>query len=188
MKVKYSKNVKLIHYYVSFFCTRCLCDNVNIKYDVYNLRNSLLNWKTKLSARFNFISWNDEFILYVGARLHADNIFLASPLEFSTQNGPRILISSLPSLEGFPYWYRQVRKRNYVALVRKRTMPTEWPPRVANILRIEGVAWSAQRIPTTVNLGFPDPELLLSYSSSSSVILTRLSGPRSRPTASQNIW
>jgi hypothetical protein len=49
-----------------------------------------------------------------------------------------------------------------VALVRKRTIPTDRPPLVgevsANFLRIEGVAWSAQRIPTAVNLGFIDPE------------------------------
>jgi hypothetical protein len=42
-----------------------------------------------------------------------------------------------------------------------------------------GVAWSAQRISMAVNLGFLGPEPLLFHSSSSSVILTRLSGPRS---------
>jgi hypothetical protein len=51
-------------------------------------------------------------------------------------------------------------KLNSVALVRERTTPTERPPLVgevsANFLRIEGVAWSAQRIPTVVNLGFLD--------------------------------
>jgi hypothetical protein len=45
-------------------------------------------------------------------------------------------------------------------LVRKRTISTELPQLVgevsANFLRIEGVAWPAQRIPTTVNLGFLD--------------------------------
>jgi hypothetical protein len=40
----------------------------------------------------------------------------------------------------------------------------------------------------TANLcGFLDPEPLLFHSSSSSVILTRLSGPCSRPTTSQEI-
>jgi hypothetical protein len=46
-----------------------------------------------------------------------------------------------------------------VALVRKRTIPTERPPLSAKkcrLLRIEGVTWSAQRIPTAVNLGFLD--------------------------------
>jgi hypothetical protein len=49
---------------------------------------------------------------------------------------------------------------NSVALVRQRTIPTERPPLVGevsdNFLRIKGVAWSAQRIPTAVNLGFLD--------------------------------
>jgi hypothetical protein len=40
---------------------------------------------------------------------------------------------------------------NSVVLVRKRTIPTERPPHVgevsANFMRIEGVSWSAQRIP-----------------------------------------
>jgi hypothetical protein len=43
-------------------------------------------------------------------------------------------------------------------LVRKRTIPTERPPLVgevsANFLRIEGVAWSEQRIPPAVNSVF----------------------------------
>jgi hypothetical protein len=47
---------------------------------------------------------------------------------------------------------------NSVVLVCERTVPNERPPLVgevsANFLRIEGVAWSAQRIPTVVNLGF----------------------------------
>jgi hypothetical protein len=54
--------------------------------------------------------------------------------------------------------------------------------------QIESVAWSAQRIPTAVSLGFLDPELLLFHSSNCSIILTRLTGPRSRPTSSQKIW
>jgi hypothetical protein len=44
--------------------------------------------------------------------------------------------------------------QNSVVLLRKRTILTERPPLVgevsANLLRIEGVAWSAQRIPTAV--------------------------------------
>ena len=51
-------------------------------------------------------------------------------------------------------------KKNSVALVRERTIPTERPPPVgevsAQLLRIEGVTWSAQRIPTAVNLCFLD--------------------------------
>jgi hypothetical protein len=53
-----------------------------------------------------------------------------------------------------------LKKLNSVALVRKLTIPTERPPLVgevsANPLRVEGVTWSAQRIPTAVHLGFLD--------------------------------
>jgi hypothetical protein len=58
----------------------------------------------------------------------------------------------------------------------------------SQLLRIEGVAWSGQLIPMVVNLNFLDLEPLLFHSSSSSVILTRLSGHRSRPTSCQKIW
>jgi hypothetical protein len=49
------------------------------------------------------------------------------------------------------------------------------------LLRIEGVAWSAQRIPPAVFSVFYTGAASFP-SSSSSVVLTRLSGPRSRPT------
>jgi hypothetical protein len=52
----------------------------------------------------------------------------------------------------------ELKKLNSVALVSERTIPTERPPLVdevsANFLLIEGVAWSAQRIPPAVSLGF----------------------------------
>jgi hypothetical protein len=77
-----------------------------------------------------------------------------------------------------------------MAIVRKRTISTERPPLVGEVSAkwVEGVAWSAQRIPTAVNLDFSTPEPLLFHSSSSSIVLTRLSGPRSRPPTSQKIW
>ena len=50
--------------------------------------------------------------------------------------------------------------KNSVALVRERTIPTERPPPVgevsANFCGKRGVTWSAQRIPTAVNLCFLD--------------------------------
>jgi hypothetical protein len=68
-----------------------------------------------------------------------------------------------------------------VTLVRKRTIPTELPPLVGednvNFLRIKGVALSAQRIPTAINLGFLELKPLFLRSSGSSVILTRLNEP-----------
>jgi hypothetical protein len=69
----------------------------------------------------------------------------------------------------FPTSYHFISlKVNSVALVRKQTILTERPPHVgevsANFLLIEGVTWSAQRIPTAVNLGFLDPDFIpLSY-------------------------
>jgi hypothetical protein len=42
-------------------------------------------------------------------------------------------------------------------LIRKPTVPTEWPPRPAKscpLLQLEDVVWSAQRIPSAVNLCF----------------------------------
>jgi hypothetical protein len=62
-------------------------------------------------------------------------------------------------------WFRKqsrmkTAKKNSVAVVRKRSIPTERPPLVgevsANLFRVEGVAWSVQRIHTAVNLGFLD--------------------------------
>jgi hypothetical protein len=52
-----------------------------------------------------------------------------------------------------------------VALVGKRIITTERPPLVgevsAKFLPIEGVAWSAHRIPTAVSLGFLDPDKII---------------------------
>jgi hypothetical protein len=65
-------------------------------------------------------------------------------------------------------------KLNSVALVRKqlyRPRDRRLSAKLVPNLRIEGVVWSAQRIPTAINLGFLDPEPLLFHSSSSSVIL-----------------
>jgi hypothetical protein len=80
------------------------------------------------------------------------------------------------------------KNKNSVTWVRYRTIPTERPPLVGeittNFLRIEGTAWSAWRIPTTVISVFYTWAANF-LPSSSSIVLTRLSGPRSRPTSSQ---
>jgi hypothetical protein len=52
---------------------------------------------------------------------------------------------------------------------------------IVNFLRIEGATWSAWRIPTAVFSAFQTGAATF-LSSSSSVALMRLSGPRSRPT------
>ena len=94
-----------------------------------------------------------------------------------------------------PLWFKLdfcLTVKNSVALVRERTIPTERPPPVgevsANFCGQRCVTWSAQRVPTAINLCFLDLEPLLIYSSSSSVDLarlTRLSRPRSRRTTTQ---
>jgi hypothetical protein len=55
------------------------------------------------------------------------------------------------------------------------------------LLRAEGVTWPARRIPLAV-FSILDRSRYFFFSSSSSIILTRLSGPRSRPTTSEKIW
>jgi hypothetical protein len=85
----------------------------------------------------------------------------------------------------------ELHKINYVLLVRKRTIPIERPHPVgevsANFLADRGCRVVRVTDPHGRNLGFLDLEPLLFHSSSSSVTLTRLSGPRSRPTTSQKI-
>jgi hypothetical protein len=81
-------------------------------------------------------------------------------------------------------------KHNSVVLVRKRTIPTE-PPQPAGEVSVNLTDRECGVVSATDlhgrNLGFLDPEPLLFHSSSSTIILTRLSGPRSRPNTSQNI-
>jgi hypothetical protein len=86
MKVHYSKNFKLIYYYVFFFCTRCFCDNMTY---------ITLDWKTKFSARFIYISWNSmnpDNPWWIYSLYRSEPACLATPVEFSMQNGPRTLI------------------------------------------------------------------------------------------------
>jgi hypothetical protein len=78
-----------------------------------------------------------------------------------------------------------------MAWVRERTMLTERPLLVTEVR----VNFCGQRVPRGQHDGslwqysrLSRPELLLFLSSSSSIVLTRLSGPRSRPTTSQKIW
>jgi hypothetical protein len=80
--------------------------------------------------------------------------------------------------------------KNSVALVRQRTIPIEQPPLLGEV----SANFSGQRvsrgqrkeIPTAVNFGLLNRSRY--FLSNSSIILTRLSGPRSRPTTSQKIW
>ena len=99
----------------------------------------------------------------------------------------KFIINKISVLRG-----RCVTYKNYVTLVRERTIPTERPPPVgevsANFCGQRGVTWSAQRFPTAVLISAFQTGAATFYSSSSSIDLTRLSGPRSRPTTTQKIW
>jgi hypothetical protein len=80
---------------------------------------------------------------------------------------------------------------NSVAWVCERTIPTERPPLVGEV----SANLCGQRVPRGKRYGslrsyswFSRPEPLLFLSSSSSIALTRLSGPRFRHTIFQKIW
>jgi hypothetical protein len=84
-----------------------------------------------------------------------------------------------------------VAKENTVASVRERTIPTERSPLVGEV----SANFCGQKVPRGQRDGsllsysrLSRPEPLLSLSSSSSVVLTRLSGPRARPTTSEKLW
>jgi hypothetical protein len=76
-------------------------------------------------------------------------------------------------------------------LVRERTIPTERQPLVGEV----STDFCGQRVQRGQLEGslrpysrFSEPKPLFFLSSSSSVVLMRLSGPRSSPTNSQQIW
>jgi hypothetical protein len=83
------------------------------------------------------------------------------------------------------------RQKYSVAWVRWRTIPTERPQLVAEV----SANFCGWKVPRCQCNGSPllysclsRSEPLFFLSSSSSALLTRLSGPRSRPTTSQKIW
>jgi hypothetical protein len=81
---------------------------------------------------------------------------------------------------------------NSLVWVRERTISTYRETAACRrsqcqLLRIDGATWSAWR-PLPPYSWLQSPEPLLFFPSSFSVALTRLSGPRSRPTTSQEIW
>src|SRR5215510_13445563 len=77
---------------------------------------------------------------------------------------------------------------NSVALVRERTIPTERPPPVGEVsptFADRGVSRGQRNGSPRPLISFLDRSRYFFCSSSSSVDLTRLSGPRSRPTTTQ---
>jgi hypothetical protein len=72
------------------------------------------------------------------------------------------------------------------------TIPNQWPPLAsevsANFFADRGVSRGQRDGSLRSYSRLSRPEPLLFLPSSSSIILTRLSGPRSRPTTSEKIW
>jgi hypothetical protein len=104
--------------------------------------------------------------------------------------GWNLLQAEVQRTEVAQLWIRTAQS-NSVALVRQQTMPTERPPLVAEV--------SANSCRYRVSRGhrirslrpysrLSRPEPLLFLPSSSSFVLTRLSGPRSSTTTFQKIW
>jgi hypothetical protein len=78
-----------------------------------------------------------------------------------------------------------------VALVRERTIPTARLPLVGEV-SANFCGWRVSRGQSNGSLrpysGLSTPKPLLFLPSNSSIVLTRLSGPRCRPTTSQKMW
>jgi hypothetical protein len=97
----------------------------------------------------------------------------------------------------------QTRYRNWVRAWIEGIAQTPWPESASELYQLRDCRLSAKLVPTFVDKGvsrsqrggslrpysgFSRPESLHFLPSSSSIVLTRLSGPRSRPTTSQKIW
>jgi hypothetical protein len=84
-----------------------------------------------------------------------------------------------------------VTTNNSVALVRERTIPTE---RTLLVGKVSAIFWGHRTLRGQLDGSlrpcsrFSRPEPLRFLPSSFSVLLTRLSGPCSRPITSQKIW
>jgi hypothetical protein len=89
------------------------------------------------------------------------------------------------------YGAKSTLQANSMALFCKRTIPAKRPQHVGEVsanfccrrCRMVSTTDPHSRI-----LSFLDPSRYYFFQVSSSIVLTRLSGPRSRPTTSQKIW
>jgi hypothetical protein len=83
-------------------------------------------------------------------------------------------------------------EKQYIYIYMYNNLSTQRPSLVgevsANFMRIEGCRVVSAAYPLRPLSRFSRPEPLLFLPSSSSVVLTRLRGPRSRPTASLKMW
>jgi hypothetical protein len=139
----------------------------------------------------------------VGMRKWKTNSTHLQLLELVPITGTTGLWKLGPLLSSYTWWWKHIQlpkchiievylkqEMNSFVRVRERTIPTERPPRVgevsANFLQIKGATWSVWRIPRPYSrLSRPEPLLFLS--SSSSLVLTSLSAPCSRPSTARKI-
>ena len=79
-----------------------------------------------------------------------------------------------------------------MALVRERTIPTERPPPVSEVVPTfaggGGVTWAAQRVPTAVNLCFLDRSRYFFIQVAPQLTSRGSVDPVPDPTTTQKIW
>jgi hypothetical protein len=132
---------------------------------------------------------------YTWWRVQVMKLLILSHHPFSFRIFPSESGSQTPSVRVLPLIsenkFHTHAKRISVTWVHERTIPTERPPLVGEVSanvwcwRVSGGQRDWSPLPYS-RISRPDPLLFLS--SSSSVVVTRLSGPRSRRTTSQKIW
>jgi hypothetical protein len=94
-----------------------------------------------------------RFLVLITVRDWVDPRAIVRLEELGQLKNPVTLPGIQPATFRLVAWCFKQLKLNSVVLVHKRTIPIERRPN----LRIDGAAWSAQRISTAVNLGFLDP-------------------------------
>jgi hypothetical protein len=136
--------------------------------------------KTKLRALSPRTNYTDRATAACRRCMKAD-IYVAITLNFLRLKGTFVCLR-------IRYNKKQT---NSVASVRERTIPTERPPLVNGVsakFADRGCRVVNTKDPCGRILGFQDRSRCFFLSIISSIVLTRLTGPRSRPITSQKIW
>jgi hypothetical protein len=151
--------------------------------------------KPKSHYKVQWQRW--DFMQWGGRKLCKARCFLLYPEVrdmYHTQKLPALLEFSLEkvaSRANTTYTYERERGKKLLGPCPLTNKPTERPPHV-NEVSDSFYGWRVSRSERDGSLRsysrFSRPDMLLFLSSSSSVVLTRLSGLRSRPTTSKKIW
>jgi hypothetical protein len=138
------------------------------KYEKYSLLQIQIDQKTSfkiLNIKLHMTFWHHH--KWSPPRTHVKWWHLVVPEETEVKWAYLLLLKKLRGLSP---------RANYTDRATAACRRSDCP-----LLRIEGATWSAWRIPTSVFSVFERGAATF-LSSSSSVVLTRLSGPHSRPT------